>query len=89
MWDYATAVQVSDTLLGLGPMRPRLATMEGSMTDHRNERDDERKRTEEADERRRDERGRRSDDLQEAWRRHHPSEKEDGGKDRPKKRHPA
>ena len=68
MWDYAAAVQVSDTLLGLGPMRPRLATMEGSMTDHRNERDDERKRTEEADERRRD----------------HPSEKEDGGKDRPK-----
>jgi len=58
--------------------------MEGSMTDHRNERDDERKRTEEADERRRDERGRRSDDLQEAWRRHHPSEKEHSGKDRPK-----
>jgi len=58
--------------------------MEGSMTDHRNERDGERKRTEEADERRRDERGRRSDDLQEAWHRHHPSEKEHGGKDRPK-----
>ncbi len=32
---------------------------------------------------------RRSSDLQEAWRRNHPSEREEGGKGRPKKRHPA
>ena len=89
MWDYATAVQVSDTLLGLGPMRPRLATMEGSMTDHRNERDDERKRTEETDEHQREERDRRSDELREAWRRNHPSEQEEGRKDRAKRGHPA
>jgi hypothetical protein len=47
----------------------------GSMTDRRNERDDERKRTE--DEQRREERDRRSDELKESWRRNHPSEEEE------------
>jgi hypothetical protein len=67
---------------------PGLATMEGNMTDHSNERDRERrnrKKTEESDERRREERDRRSDDLQEAWRRNHPSEQEEERKDRPKR----
>jgi hypothetical protein len=61
--------------------------MEGSMTDRRNERDDERKRTE--DEQRREERDRRSDDLHEAWRRNHPSEQEEERKDQPKSGHQA
>src|SRR5215211_5508071 len=49
----------------------------------------ERKKTEEANERWREERNRRSDDLREAWSRHHPSEQKKFGKGRPKKRHPA
>jgi len=56
------------------------------MTDRR---DDERKRTEEADEHQREERDRRSDELREAWRRNHPSEQEEGRKDRTKRGHPA
>lgn len=51
------------------------------MTDRR---DDWQKRTEE-DERRRDEKERRYDQLREAWRRNHPGEGEEGGKDWPKK----
>jgi hypothetical protein len=43
---------------------------------------------EEDEERREEQRDRRSDDLREAWRRNHPSEREEGGKDRPKRRHP-
>jgi hypothetical protein len=58
----------------------------GSMTDRR---DDERKRTEETDEHQREERDRRSDELREAWRRNHPSEQEEGRKDRTKRGHPA
>jgi hypothetical protein len=50
------------------------------MTDRR---DDERERPEE-EKRRREERDRRSDDLKEAWRRHHPREPEEGP-GRPKK----
>jgi hypothetical protein len=45
------------------------------MTDRRNERDAERKRTE--NEQRREERDRRSDELKESWRRNHPSEEEE------------
>jgi hypothetical protein len=37
----------------------------------------------EGDEKRRGDKERRSSDLQEAWRRNHPSEQEEGGKDRP------
>jgi hypothetical protein len=48
---------------------------EGSMTDRR---DDERERPDREEKRRREERERRSDDLKEAWRRHHPSEPEEG-----------
>ncbi len=55
------------------------------MTDRRNERDEERKRAED-DERRREDKERRSDDLKEAWRRHHPSEQDEGGKGRPGRR---
>jgi hypothetical protein len=58
----------------------------GSMTDRR---DDEQKRTEETDEHQREERDRRSDELREAWRRNHPSEQEEGRKDRAKRGHPA
>jgi hypothetical protein len=47
---------------------------EGKMTD----RDDERERPDREEKRRREERERRSDDLKEAWRRHHPSEPEEG-----------
>ncbi len=48
-------------------------------------RDEERERpSPEVDEKRREDKERRSNELQEAWRRNHPSEKEDGGKDRPK-----
>jgi len=45
------------------------------MTDRR---DDERERPDREDKRRREERERRSDDLKEAWRQHHPSEPEEG-----------
>jgi hypothetical protein len=54
------------------------------MTD-RSSRDEERDRpSRDEEQQRREDKERRSDDLQEAWRRNHPSEKEDGGKDRPK-----
>ena len=60
------------------------------MTDSR---DEERERpSPEEDEEHREERDRRSEDLQEAWRRNHPSgdskDSEAGGKDRPKRRYP-
>jgi hypothetical protein len=59
------------------------------MTD-RSRPDEERERpSREEDEKRREDKERRSSDLQEAWRRNHPSEQEKSGKDRPKKRHPA
>jgi hypothetical protein len=52
------------------------------MTDRR---DDERERPlREEEPKRREDKERRSDELKESWRRNHPSEKEDGGKDRPK-----
>jgi hypothetical protein len=52
------------------------------MTDRR---DDERERpSREEEPKRREDKERRSDELKESWRRNHPSEKEDGGKDRPK-----
>jgi len=52
--------------------------------------DEERERaTREGDEKRREERDQRSEDLQEAWRRNHPSGDSDaGGKVRPKRRNP-
>ncbi len=59
------------------------------MTERRNERDQERrerKKTEEADERRREDRDKRSDDLKEAWRRHHPSEQDESERGRPGRR---
>jgi hypothetical protein len=39
--------------------------------------------------RRQKDRERRFDELREAWRRHHPSEPEEGGEDRPKKGRPT
>ena len=52
-----------------------------SMTDRR---DDERDRSSREEETQRlEDKERRSDELQEAWRRNHPSEEEEGGKDRP------
>jgi hypothetical protein len=51
----------------------------------RRSRDEERERpSRDEEQQRREHKERRSDELQEAWRRNHPSEKEDGGKDRPK-----
>jgi hypothetical protein len=62
---------------------------QGSMTD-RSRPDEERERpSREDDEKRREAKERRSSDLQEAWRRNHPSEQEEGRQGRPKKRHPA
>jgi hypothetical protein len=59
------------------------------MTD-KSSQDEERERlSREEDAQRREDKERRSSDLQEAWRRNHPSEREEGGKGRPKKRHPA
>ncbi len=61
------------------------------MTDRRDERDRERrkrKQAEEADEVRREDKEKRSDDLKEAWRRHHPSEQEER-KGRPGRGRPA
>ena len=43
--------------------------------------------SQEEDEERREERDRRSDELREAWLRHHPSEEQEG-KDWPKSRYP-
>ena len=42
-------------------------------------------REQEGDERRQKERGLRSNELKEAWRRHHPSEHEEGSKDWPRR----
>jgi hypothetical protein len=59
------------------------------MTDRREERDGERRerrQAEEDEERLREERERRSDELKESWRRNHPSEGEEEGKDGPKRR---
>jgi hypothetical protein len=46
-------------------------------------------RDQEDDERRQEERGLRSDELKEAWRRHHPSEEEGTGRDRPRRGRPG
>jgi len=49
-------------------------------------RDEERERpSQEEDERRREDKEKRSSDLKESWRRNHPSEQEEGGKDWPGK----
>ncbi len=61
------------------------------MTDRREERDLERRerlQSEEDEEQLREERGRRSDELREAWRRNHPSEEEEG-KGRPGRGRPS
>ena len=59
------------------------------MTD-RSTPDEERERlSPEEHERRREDKERRSSDLQEAWRRNHPSEVEEGGKGRPGRGRPA
>ena len=46
-------------------------------------------REQEGDERRQKERGLRSDELKEAWRRNHPSEDDDTGRDRPRRGQPG
>jgi hypothetical protein len=75
----------------------------GGMTDRRDEehkrmrrerearerRQEQKRREQEADESRREDVEKRFDDLKEAWRRHHPSEREEGGEGRPKKGRPA
>jgi hypothetical protein len=63
-----------------------VATMEGTMTERRKERDRarrKRRKAREAAERRQEERNRRFDELVEAWRRNHPGEHEEDKKDRP------
>ena len=55
----------------------------------RERRQEETRREREGDVRRQEESERRSDDLKEAWRRRHPSEREEGGQGRPKKGRPA
>src|SRR5215208_6101062 len=71
---------------------------EGGMTDRRDEEHKrmrrerearERRQEQEADESRREDVEKRFDDLKEAWRRHHPSEHDEGGQGRPKKGRPA
>ena len=53
-------------------------------------RDEERERpSREQDEKRREDKQRRSSDLQEAWRRNHPSEQEEGRQGRPGRGRPA
>jgi hypothetical protein len=54
------------------------------MTD-RQAKPDERERPDREERRRREERERRADDLRDAWRRRHPGEPEEGGKDRPRR----
>ena len=59
------------------------------MTD-RSSRDEERERpSREEETQRREDKGRRSDELQEAWRRNHPSEKEEGRQGRLGRGRPA
>ena len=58
------------------------------MTDRRDEEPQRTPREREDDVRRQEDSERRYEDLREAWRRNHPSEREEGGKGRPKeKRH--
>jgi hypothetical protein len=59
------------------------------MTDRRDEERERTRREREGDELRQDESERRSDELKEAWRRHHPIEPEEGGEGRPKRGRPA
>jgi hypothetical protein len=59
------------------------------MTDRRHEERERTRREREGDELRQDESERRSDELKEAWRRHHPIEPEEGGEGRPKRWRPA
>jgi hypothetical protein len=59
------------------------------MTDRRDEERERTRREREGDELRQDESERRSNELKEAWRRHHPIEPEEGGEGRPKRGHPA
>jgi hypothetical protein len=59
------------------------------MTDRRDEERESTRREREDDVRRQEDSERRSDELREAWRRHHPSEPGEGGKERPKKRRPS
>ena len=55
------------------------------MTDRRDEERERTRREREGDELRQDESERRSDELKEAWRRHHPIEPEEGGEGRPER----
>jgi hypothetical protein len=59
------------------------------VTDRRDDERERMRREREADESRREDVEKRFDDLKEAWRRHHPSEREEGGQGRPKKGRPA
>jgi hypothetical protein len=59
------------------------------MTDRRHEERERTRREREGDELRQDESERRSDELKEAWRRHHPIEPEEGGEGRQKRWRPA
>jgi hypothetical protein len=59
------------------------------MTERRDEDRERTRREQEDDVRRQEDRERRFEELREAWRRHHPSEPEEGGKDRPKKGRPT
>jgi hypothetical protein len=62
---------------------------QGSMTD-RSTPDEERERPSREEETQRlEDKERRSSDLQEAWRRNHPSEQEEGRQGRPGRGHPA
>jgi hypothetical protein len=55
------------------------------MTDRRSRGEERDAPSREEDERRREEKERRSDELKEAWRRHHPSEKEESERGRPRR----
>jgi hypothetical protein len=59
------------------------------MTDTSRPDEDRKRPSREEDEKRREDKERRSSDLQEAWRRNHPSEQEKSGKGRPGGGRPA
>ena len=84
-----TLAEVQDILSGAYEDAQTILEEGGSMTDRRS-RDDEREMPSREEETQRlEDKERRSDELQEAWRRHHPSEEEEGRQGRPGRGRPA
>jgi hypothetical protein len=84
-----TLAEVQDILSGAYEDAQTILEEGGSMTDRRS-RDDEREMPSREEETQRlEDKERRSSDLQEAWRRNHPSEEEEGRQGRPGRGRPA